>query len=136
MKNKKAEFEGIKFDSTMEANYYKYLLTIPYIDIQLQPKFVLIPKFKYKTENRRELAYIADFKITYPGGVEIVIDIKGNPTEGALIKRKLFEFQNPHKTLVWITESKKYGEDGWISYDELKKIRSSNKKDKLHKPEP
>ena len=133
MRNKKVEYDGIKFDSQMECNYYEYLLSKSKINIvELQPKFVLVPKFKHSDGNIRELAYIADFTISRENGKVIeVIDIKGQATEVAKIKRKLFQYFYPDIPLLWITESKKHGKDGWISYDDLKKIRAVNKKARL-----
>ena len=76
-KNKKCEFEGLVFDSQMELEYYKYILTqYNKEDIVLQPRFLLQTSFVRKGKNVLPIVYIADFMIKN----SIVVDIKGFET--------------------------------------------------------
>ena len=126
-------FDGIKFDSKDELLYYKYLLDIKKtrnIQIELQPKFELIPNYVYQGKKHRGITYTADFKVTDEYGDVAIIDIKGMETQQGNMRRKMFEYKYPDKNLLWISRNIKYGKDGWVEYDELKKIRSRNKKEK------
>jgi hypothetical protein len=133
-KNKKCEYQGIKFDSKDEMEYYFELLNQKewgiITHIQLQPRFELIPKFEYQGKKRQKTEYVADFMILTKHNERIVIDIKGFSTPVALLKRKMFEQKYPDIELQWIAKSIKYGIDGFINYDDLKKIRAKNKKEK------
>lgn len=40
----------------------------------------------------------------------------------------MFDYKYPSLKLTWVARSLKYGQDGWINYDELKKLRKENKK--------
>lgn len=129
--NKKVEFNGIKFDSLHEAQYYKYLLeSKDVIEIDLQPKFELLPSFTKDNKNHRSITYTPDFKVTYSDGSIVYIDVKGMETQQGNMRRKMFDYKYPELTLKWISKSVKFGVDGWIDYDELKKIRRENKKNK------
>ena len=108
---KKIEFNGIKFDSKKECERYKQLLILEsdgdIKDLELQKKFVLIPKQvkeyeetlksgkkKIKTITlERELSYIADFYYKDKDGNEIIEDVKGCKFGASyniyVIKRKL-----------------------------------------------
>ncbi|MEK3935952.1 DUF1064 domain-containing protein [Sporosarcina sp. FSL W7-1349] len=119
--SKKIEVDGIEFDSKTEAAYYKFLKKDPAVkDIEIQPKFQIIPSYTVvckrcggsgkrtspKTGNlincslchgkqEREKAgaiYTADFKVTYIDGYEEIIDVKGGPvTRDFPLRRKLLE---------------------------------------------
>lgn len=101
--NKKVTVDGIEFDSIKEANRYAELKMLQrggaIKDLELQKKFVLIPK-QCNEENgkvaERECSYIADFVYTdVKTGQTIVEDVKGyrDPSSAAyakfVIKRKL-----------------------------------------------
>jgi Protein of unknown function (DUF1064). len=96
---KKTIIDGITFASKAEARRYfelKILLKAGDIkDLQLQPKFVLQPKYinleTGKTE--REIAYIADFQYADKSGKVIVEDTKGFKTKDYLLKRKMFIYR-------------------------------------------
>jgi len=134
--SKKCEFNGHVFDSKDEMLYYQYLLSIqakrPKIIIELQPKFELIPNYIYRDKKRRGITYTADFKATVEDGTFVIIDIKGMETQQSVMRRKLFEYKYPEIKLMWVSRNLKYGTNGWIGYDELKQIRSKNKKEKVH----
>lgn len=138
--NKKIEIDGIKFDSKDESLYYLDLKASKeqghIIDFELQPKYELIPKFKYRGENRRAITYTPDFKVTTVGGTTYLVDIKsmGTATQQGELRRKLFEYRYPELELRWICRNLKHsGGNGWIGYEELKKIYRDNKKAKKSK---
>lgn len=126
-KAEKITVDGYRFDSKVEAKFYKHLKDLKaqglIQNFELQPSFTLIPKFEKNEEKFRALIYKADFTIYHnKGGIE-VIDIKGMATPEAKLKRKLFNYTQsyPLKWLVWYK-----GE--WMNYDEVQKIRRGKKK--------
>lgn len=89
---KKAEFNGIKFDSIHEKNRYVELLLMEKAnavqDLKTHVKFPLIPKSKYG----REIVYVADFTY-YENGKLVVEDAKSSITRKNPVyrlKRRLF----------------------------------------------
>lgn len=138
--SKKVTVDGYTFDSKDEAAYYRYLLKLKaqgkIFNFELQPKFVLIPSFKYKGKTIRAATYTLDFLIYHLDGREEYIDVKslGSATQQGGFKFKLLKYQHPDKDFKWICRSLKYGdEDGWIEYEELKKIRRENKKNETNR---
>lgn len=89
---KKAEFNGIKFDSKHERDRYVELLLMErgnlIHDLKCQVRFPLIPKSKYG----REIVYISDFTY-YKDGHLVVEDAKSSITRKNplyRLKRRLF----------------------------------------------
>jgi hypothetical protein len=128
-KSKTVEIDGHVFQSKIEANYYehlKWLLEHKEIkSFSLQPRYLLLDKFRKNGKTYRKMEYIADFEVHHLDGSIEVVDVKGVETEAFKIKRKLFEHKYPYK-LSLVTYVKKYG--GWIELDELKKRRKETKK--------
>lgn len=126
--NKKVVRDGITFDSAMEAKYYDYLKRLQAQGIvtsfDLQPRFVLLPKFEKNGKKYREIGYTADFTVHYADGHSEVVDIKGMVTQQFELRKKLFDYRFPHE-LKLLTYSKIDG--GWITHDELKKARKARK---------
>ena len=106
--NKKVEIDGYTFDSQAEARRYQELKLLEkageITKLQLQPKFELVPK----TKKHRAVTYTADFMYTetifayYKGGsigsLTVVEDVKSPATakdKTYIVKRNLFEYQNP-----------------------------------------
>lgn len=122
--------DWIKFDSTLEANYYEYLKVQKQKKIvksfTLQPIFTL---FKSSKElGLRAMTYVADFLIEYPDGRTEVIDTKWMATEASKLKRKLYIFiYKNDPPLKWIC---KYAGE-WVDYFENNKRRNASKKEKL-----
>lgn len=130
---KKKVIDGIKFDSTAEAQYYEHLLVkqrAGYItEIELQPVLNLHPGFDYYGKRRRKMDYRLDFRVKYHDGHEVYIDIKGMATPDAKMKRKLAEYLHQDKLIVWLCKNLKHGDKyGWIEYDELQKKRRAQKR--------
>lgn len=93
--NKKVVVDGYTFDSKKEARRYgelKLLLRAGKIkNLELQPKFELIPTIRTEAETLRKVSYIADFKYTdLESGKVIVEDVKGFKTSVYLLKKRLF----------------------------------------------
>lgn len=126
--NKKVVNDGITFDSAMEAKYYDHLKLLQAQGIvtsfELQPRFVLLPKFEKNGKKYREIGYTADFTVHYADGHSEVVDIKGMVTQQFELRKKLFDYRFPHE-LKLLTYSKIDG--GWITHDELKKARKARK---------
>lgn len=126
--SKKIVIDGIKFDSTIESQYYIYLKEQKglwnIMDFAIQPKYLLITKFEKNWEKFRDMYYIADFLVIHKEW-NFVVDIKWMPTEQSKIKRKLFcrKYDIPMKWLV------KYKWE-WISYFENIKRRAREKRNK------
>lgn len=134
-KNKKVEIDGIKFDSKDESLFYLYLKAEKKIgtikDFELQPKYELIPKFTYRGEVRRAITYTPDFKVISWDNVTVAVDVKsmGTATQQGELRKKLFEYKYPDIKLMWVCRNLKHGNmDGWIEYEDLKRIYRENKK--------
>jgi len=126
-------YNNIIFDSLLEMQYYRDVVcaglrngTIK--DCQLQVKYELQPKFKYKGENVQAINYVADFVVTYSDGSVKVIDTKGLPDATAKLKKKLFHYKYPNINYVWMAYSKIDG--GWMEYKDIEKARKQRKKEK------
>ena len=105
--NKKIEYDGYKFDSQKEKNYYVVLKELEkhgYItDLQLQVKFELQPSFKYDGKTIRAITYIADFVyFNIQENKIIVVDVKGFKTKEYLLKKKMFMFKYKNYKFVEI----------------------------------
>jgi hypothetical protein len=129
----KRTFDGIIFASEMEMKYYRDIL-LPLkkmgqiLSIQIQPEYLLQPKFSKYGKNYQDVKYVGDFEVEYSDHKIVSIEVKGLATETAKLKRKLFDYAYPKKVLQWISFSGKYG--GWIDYDELQKLRAKSKRKK------
>lgn len=101
--NKKTTVDGITFDSKKEAEYYCQLKLLKKAeeikDFGLQPRYELQPTFKKNGTTHRSITYVADFVIVNNDGTTEVIDVKGVETQTFKIKKKLFEYKYPEKTL-------------------------------------
>lgn len=129
---KKIVIDGITFDSKDEATYYQYLLKQKaqgkILNFELQPKYELQPAFKKNGKTYRAITYAPDFLVYHLDGSEELIDVKGMSTQQGEMRKKMFDYKYPELKLTWVARSLKYGIDGWIEYDELKKKRRENKK--------
>ena len=121
--------DGTKFDSKDEAKYYEYLKQMKFegkiLNFELQPKFILIPKFQYRGKTERMATYTLDFLVYKLDGTKTYIDVKGYSTQQGEFRFKLLKYLHPDKDFRWVARSLKYGDEyGWIDYFELKKKRS------------
>ena len=102
---KKTTVDGIVFDSKRESLRYKelkILLNAGIIkDLVLQPKFELQPHYKKNGKTIRAIHYIADFSYyDNEKGHEVIEDSKGFRTATYLLKKKLFGYKYPDKTII------------------------------------
>ena len=92
--NKKVKVDGHTFDSMREANRYRELKLMERAgaikDLELQPKFELIPTIRTERETLYKVSYYADFRYidTKTGGV-VVEDVKGYKTKEYVLKKKM-----------------------------------------------
>ena len=100
-RNKKTEIYGHKFDSLKEAKRYIDLSLLERIeeihDLELQPKFLIVPAVTWNGKKLRARYYIADFRYKQNGNT-IVEDVKSkftakNPVY--TLKRQLFLIRYP-----------------------------------------
>lgn len=131
-KSQKITVDGITFDSKDEAKYYEYLKHLKaqgkIRNFELQPKFTLIPKFKYKGKTERAATYTLDFLIYNTDGTETYVDVKGDSTQQGELKFKMLKYMHQDMDFRWIARSLKFSNTGWIDFKELKKRRKENKK--------
>ena len=102
--NRKTVVDGIIFDSKKEAEHYTKLLAMiaaGYVTrITRQPRYELQGSFEKDGKKFRKMEYVADFEVTYADGHVEVIDVKGMRTDVYKLKRKMFEYKYPDKTIV------------------------------------
>lgn len=99
--NKKTVIDGITFDSKKEASRYVDLSLLERIeeisDLELQPKFEIIPAINWNGKRLRARYYIADFKYKQKG-IVIVEDVKSEISKKIpvyTLKRQLFLIKYP-----------------------------------------
>lgn len=95
---KKVEIDGHVFPSKREAEYYltykDMLARGEIVNLELQPRFTLIPAYtNHAGKKVRPCHYTADFLLTYPGGRQVVVEVKGYRTRDYMLRRKLFEWK-------------------------------------------
>lgn len=87
--------DGHKFPSLKEAKRYNELKLLEKAgkikNLELQPKFEIIPKQKYRGKTLRKAEYTPDFKYLDIDNNEWVIEeVKGMPTVDYVLRKKLF----------------------------------------------
>ena len=96
--NKKTTADGYLFDSIKEKNRYFELKLLERIeeihDLELQPKFEIIPGVYWGSRKLQKRFYIADFMYK-ENGAYIVEDVKGVRTAVYTLKRQLFLLKYP-----------------------------------------
>lgn len=95
-RNKRTKYDGIKFDSIKEKNYYIKLKLLEKSgkikDLKLQVKFELQPSFKFKGKTIRAINYVADFTY-YEENKLVIVDTKGYRTKEYLLKKKMMNYR-------------------------------------------
>ena len=130
---KERTYKGVQYDSKTEMLFY-----IEYVEPRLesgeiksctrQVEYVLQDKFKYNGKTILPIKYRSDFNIIWSSGELQVFDVKGNPDNMSLLKRKMMWAKYPEANLTFICRNLKYG--GWVEYDLLKKLRRKAKNNK------
>ena len=89
----KANIDGFTFDSKAEAQYYIALRwqaeNGEISDLQVHPRYELLPAFMYKGKRIAGVYYEADFSYTQDGK-QVVVDVKGVRTDVYRLKIKFF----------------------------------------------
>lgn len=129
---KKTPYKGIMYDSKMEAQFAEYLDknlkdgTI--VKLERQPHYVVLDAGETDNGTKySKVIYTPDFLVTYPNGMQEVIEVKGKETRDYLIRKKLFYAEFPQITLKIVTYTKR---TGWIELDKLKKLHREQRKHK------
>ena len=95
--NKKCEYEGMKFDSQKERDYYKKLELLQkygkITDLKRQVEFVVLETFQLEGKTYRKTKYIADFTYKDEKGKYHIVDTKGFKTPEYLLKKKLMAWK-------------------------------------------
>lgn len=129
---KKVIVDGIEFDSVIESSYYKLLKDSELQGViktfEIKKEYVLIPKFEKNGKKYRSITYTPDFIVYHNDGRVEAIETKGFMTQASELRIKLFNYTYQDINLRVVSYCKKYG--GWIEYDDLKKKRKENKKEK------
>lgn len=96
-KNKKVVYNGIKFDSKKEMDYYIKLNMLEKAgkikDLRLQVPFVVLETFKLNDKTYKKTKYIADFTYYDKEGKYHVVDTKGVRTDVYKLKKKLMAWK-------------------------------------------
>ena len=95
---KKVTIDGIEFDSKRESEYYLVYKDMlergEIVNLELQPRFTLIPAYTTRAGKKvKPITYKADFLLTFPGGRQKVVEVKGYRTRDYQLRRKMFEYK-------------------------------------------
>lgn len=95
LKNQKVEIDGFIFDSLLEGNRYLELKILErngdLNELELQPRFQILPAFDYNGKRERAAYYVADFQYNEEGNpLPVVEEVKGYQTGIFKLKRKYF----------------------------------------------
>ena len=131
---KKRTYNGVRYDSLAELQFLREIIepkvaSGEIVKWERQVKFELQEGFIYKGKKILPINYIADYVIYWADRKRTIIDVKGKVDATAKLKKKLFTYKYPEEDYVWVCRNIKYGgENHWILYDDLEKIRKENKK--------
>ena len=98
--NKKVVVDGHSFDSKKEARRYGELKLLARAgkikDLELQPKFELIPTVRTEHETMYKVSYYADFRYVECDSARVIVeDVKGFKTREYILKKKLLLYKYP-----------------------------------------
>lgn len=125
------EYNGIKFDSKLEADFYKKLVEKHgEEDVILQPKFELQEAFEKNGKKYRNMNYIGDFQIG-----NTVIDTKGFSDSIFNMKQKLFDYKYRELELLVVKEFPAYVRDFTGRFGVEKEVVRAEKLVKVYKKE-
>jgi len=95
--------DGKTFSSKLESRVYTMFRDAG-LHFDLQPRYVLQPKFDLNGRHYREIAYVADFLLHTDAG-DIIVDAKGIETDVFKLKQKMMAFVH-HVDIVTLTKIK------------------------------
>jgi hypothetical protein len=126
--------DGIKFDSTIESEFYEYLVYELGLknnkDFILQMKYLLIKPFEFNGKTVKGTLYFSDFTLKN----NVIIDIKGRiVTPLFRLKNKMMK-RKYDKEILMVTKAPKYYEketgDKWVLLENMNKIKKCHKEKK------
>lgn len=133
--------DGISFDSTTEAEFYRILKKavsegkIKSFDIS--PEYLLQDEFiNWRDFKEVSIKHYPDYLVTLNDDTVIVLDSKGDSfhEESAKIKRKLWQYKNNDIPYYYVSLTPKFLGAVWVestpNFDFMKKLRT--KYDKLY----
>lgn len=105
-RNKKCIYEGIKFDSELEKDYYIFLKRCGF-KFEMKPKIVLQPAFVINGRKIKEIAWNPDYHIS-DAGVYSEIKAYSNDTFPIKLKMFLYKFKNDWNEVFVITNRNQF----------------------------
>jgi uncharacterized protein YlzI (FlbEa/FlbD family) len=132
----KLEFDGRKFDSTTELEFYKILqaskLKGKILDFECQPEYILQEGdwVNWRGDKQSAIKHYPDYLVTLVDGSKIIIDSKGgnvaNHAVEAKLKKKIFEYLNQEMPYYYVSKAPMYLGGLWLetspNNDMLKKL--------------
>lgn len=120
----KIDFDGIKFDSKSELEYYKKLKDMKsrgkIKDFKCNPHYVLQEGdwVNWRDEKQDSIDHYPDYLVTLLDGSQIIIDTKGGSVLthefSASLKKLLFEYQNRNIPYYFISKLPRYLGEYWV----------------------
>jgi hypothetical protein len=94
-RNRKTTIDGHTFDSQKEAARFAELKMLERAgeisELELQPRFLIVPKVRWQGRTLRQRYYVADFAYYRKSDSKRVVeDVKGMRTDMYTLKRQLF----------------------------------------------
>jgi hypothetical protein len=120
----KIDFDGIKFDSKSELEYYKKLKDMrsrgKIKDFKCNPHYILQEGdwINWRDEKQDSIDHYPDYLVTLLDGSQIIIDTKGGSVLthefSASLKKLLFEYQNRNIPYYFISKLPRYLGEHWV----------------------
>jgi hypothetical protein len=132
--NVKIDFDGLKFDSTTELEFYKKLKDFKsrgkIWDFQCSPKYTLQEGnwHNWRGDKQDSIDHYPDYLVTDNDGNSFIVDSKGSSYHetDAKLKKKIWEYQNRELPYYYASKCPKYLGGEWVdtsvSHDMLKKL--------------
>lgn len=138
----KIEFDGIKFDSKTELEFYKKLKDFKsegkIKDFKCSPHYILQEGdwFNWRNEKQDTIDHYPDFFVTDNDGNDFIVDTKGgnvsNHEADAKIKKLIFEYLNREIPYYYISKLPQYLGGEWVEssprHDFYQKLTKKYKK--------
>lgn len=112
---KKIEYDGYKFDSKSECEFYKRLVKLKESgnikDFKFGDSYIVVPSYiNWRGKKERDIKHIPDYEVTLNDDTVIIIDTKGGSfhTTDAKIKRKLWERLHLETPYYYVSVAPKY----------------------------
>lgn len=136
----KTIYDGISFDSSSEAEFYKKLkqskVKGEIKDFELSPEYLLQDEFdNWRGVKESSIKHYPDYLVTLNDGSQVILDTKGGSEHetDAIIKRRMFMYQNQEIPYYYVSICPKFIGGEWVDtsphFDFMKKLRG--KYDKL-----